>query len=242
MPVIYGQGSPRVGRDGLRFGRCISVGVSDVRVRANVVDFRPNSGLLLRVVGEVRGLDSPVVLEAAQALGTLMARCRDDLADGEREVAAAVWGTERLLGGRAPRRLGGVRVVVGRRAMGRALVQVGSEATRSRLSVSTLPYAPDARRAAVDRRLAARGVRLRALYQRPVCGAQIPPPSGAEVRAGDLVPMDMLVVDDEVAVLPVDPDRPGVGLIVVTDLGWVRLAAVVAESCWERAEGAGGGC
>ncbi|MFI0721913.1 hypothetical protein [Streptomyces sp. NPDC021224] len=62
-----------------------------------------------------------------------------------------------------------------------------------------------------------------------------------EIRTADLVPMDMIVVDDEVALLPVDPDRPGLALIVVTDLAWVRLASVVAESCWARAEGADGG-
>lgn len=209
---------------------------------ANVVDFRPSSELLLRIGRADRGWDPSVVLEAGEALGALMARCRNDLADGDLEVAAAVWGTERLLGGggRVPRRVGGVTVVVGRRAMGRTLAQVAAAVVRSRLSVSTLPYAPEGRRAAGDERLAAQGVHLRALYQRSVCGAGVLPSGCVEIRAGDLVPMDMLVVDDEVAVLPVDADRPGLGLAVVTDPAWVRLASVVAESCWACAEGAGG--
>jgi hypothetical protein len=190
------------------------------------------------------GRDTSVVLEAGEALGSLMARCRADLADEGLLVAAAVWRSETLLGRSvcAPRRVGGVQLVVGRRAMGRALAQVNAEAVQSQLAVSSLPYDPEDGRGAVDERLAARGVRLRALYQRSVCGYDTAPPGCVEVRAGDLVPMDMLVVDDEVAVLPVDPDHPGLGLIVVTDPAWVRLASVVAESCWAWAEGVGGGC
>lgn len=244
MPVVYGQGSRKIGRGSHRSGACDSGGISGAVSAANVVHFKPSSEVLLRVSRSDSEFDPSVLLEAGEELGALIARCGAVLADGALAVAAAVWGTERLLGESTcvPRRVGGVRVVTGRRTMGRLLAQASSAAVRSRLSMSSLPYKPDAGRQTGDARLAAQGVRLRALYQRSVCGFASPVLSCVEVRTGDLVPMDMLVVDNEVAILPVDPDRPGIGLIVVTDPAWVRLARVVAESCWARAEGVGGGC
>jgi hypothetical protein len=210
----------------------------------NAADLRFSSEILLRASRVNFGSDSAVVVEAAEALSGLMGRCRVSLEDGQLAVAAAVWGTERLLGRSrcAHTSVDGVRIVAGRRAMARALVEASEQAVRSRLSLSTLPYAPEPDgRADGAARLAAQGVRLRALYQRPVFGVVAPPRGRAEVRTADLVPMDMIVVDDELAVLPVDPDRPGLALILVTDPVWVRLASVVAESCWARAEGADGG-
>jgi hypothetical protein len=159
------------------------------------------------------------------------------------EVTAAVWGTQRLLGLRAcagPMD-DGIRVVAGRHAIARALADTYGQPVRSRLSLYTSSFAENVvgRQEAVDARLAAQGVRLRAVYQlKP--SAHVPSVvSGVQVRHLDLVPVDMVVVDDQLAVLPLDPDRPGRALMVVTHPALVRLSCVLAESCWSRAEGAG---
>jgi len=178
-------------------------------------------------------------------LGRLMAHCGNVLLEGQLAVAAAVWRTERLarLGGCPRPALEGVEVVAGRRSMARALGRARRGAVRSRLSVSSSPYVAEGdAQTSVDAQLAGQGVRLRALYQKPATGLAVAPSGDVEIRTADLVPMDMLVVDDRLAVLPVDPDRPGLALIVVHDPAWVRLASVVAESCWARAEEVAGDC
>lgn len=244
MSVAYGYGSRRGVRGSLRTGTCDAGRLGSSAAGANSRDSRLSYEILLRAGGAHSELDSAVVVEAAEALSGLMGRCRAALEDGQLAVAAAVWGTERLLGrsGCAHASVDGVRVVAGRRAMARTLAAARDQAKQGRLSLSTRPYAPErSGQVEADVRLTARGVRLRALYQRPVLGFDAPTPGSVEIRTADLVPADMIVVDDEVALLPVDPDRPGLALIVVTDLAWVRLASVVAESCWARAEGADSG-
>lgn len=244
MSVTYGQGAQRGIRGGLRARTCDAAHLGSSAVASKSTDSRRSSEVLLQAGRTHSELNSAVVVEAAEALSGLMGRCRTGLEDGQLAVAAAVWGTERLLGrGGCPHaKVSGVRMVAGRRAMARTLAEVLDKAVRDRLSLSTLPYAPGTRRRIEsDARLAARGVRLRALHQRPVVRLDASPPGSVEVRTADLVPMDMLVVDGELALLPVDPDRPGLALIVVTDPAWVRLASVVAESCWARAEGADDG-
>jgi hypothetical protein len=172
-----------------------------------------------------------------------MAHCGNVLLEGQLAFAAAVWGTERLagLGGCAPLGLEGVEVVAGRRSMVRALERARGGAVWSRLSVSSSPYAAESdAQTSLDAQLTGQGVRLRAVYQKSEAGPAVLPSGDVEIRTTDLVPMDMLVVDDRLAVLPVDPDRPGLALVVVRDRAWVRLASAVAESCWARAEGADG--
>jgi hypothetical protein len=159
------------------------------------------------------------------------------------DVAAAVWGSERLLDGVSRTVIGGegLQVVAGRRAMAGVLAQAYSSPTRSRLALYCESLPPDAgvgatARAAVDEGLAARGIRMRAVYQDCEVGKAVSPPAGGvEVRFAGLVPVNALVVDDRTAILPIDPDRPGSGLVVVTDPGWVRLVGVLAEDCWAGA-------
>lgn len=184
--------------------------------------------------------DAETLMDVALALGDLMARCGDALESVQVEVAAAVWGTERLLGGAgcAGAVGDGIRVVTGRAAMARVLAQANGEPVGGRLSLYSSTFAGGVgRQSAVDRRLASEGVRLRAVYQKALLSEPVePPPVGVEVRCADLVPVDM-VVDERTALLPVYPDRPGIALIVVTDPAWVQMARVLAESCWVRAEG-----
>jgi hypothetical protein len=83
--------------------------------------------------------------------------------------------------------------------------------------------------------LAARGVRLRAVYQCSETGALAERNAQAgheEVRVAGLVPINAVVVDDRTAILPIDPDRPGSGLVVISDPEWVELVSVLAEACW----------
>lgn len=209
---------------------------------SNSPAFGQSSDLLPRGSHEEFPSDAGGVIEVARALGQLMARCRGALEAQRLDVIAAVWRTERLLGGLARTSLvgDGIQVVAGRRAMARALADAYGQARSSRLGVYSSPFMESVggRHGPVDARLAAMGVRLRAVYQQSQAQL-LPRLPRVEVRRADLVPMDMVVVDDRLAVLPIDPDRPGFALTVVSDPAWVQLACVLAENCWSRAEGAG---
>lgn len=199
----------------------------------------PSSSLLLRVSGVDGEADAETLMDVALALGDLMARCRAALESRQLAVAAAVWGTERLLGGAgcASGVGDGIQVVAGRAAMARVLAGVNGRPAGGRLSLYSSAFAGGTgRQAAVDTRLAAAGVPLRAVYQKALLPEPVEPPTGVEVRHTDLVPMDM-VVDEQTALLPVYADRPGIALIAISDPAWVQMARVLAESCWVRAEG-----
>ncbi|WUH90323.1 hypothetical protein OG900_09565 [Streptomyces sp. NBC_00433] len=201
------------------------------------------SDLLLKASRAESQGDAEAIVEVGGAVGELLAFCRAGLATRHSDVAAAVWGCEHLLDGLGRTVVGGegLQVVAGRRAMAGVLAHAYGSPARSRLALysESLPTdggAGSASRAAVDAELAARGVRMRAVYQYSEVGQAAWPRAGAEdVRLAALVPVNALVVDDRTAILPIDPDRPGSGLVIVSDPGWVRLVGVLAESCWAGA-------
>lgn len=243
MPVVYSHATRRTGYDTVQAMACD--GRRSRVSTINSLSVRPSSSLLLRVSRADTEGDTAMVMDVARALGDLMARCRGALATRQLEVAAAVWGTERLLDGSgcASEVGDGIQVVAGRRAMARVLARAYGQPVGNRLSLYSSPFAGSTeRQAAVDGRLAAQGVRLRAIYQQPSLPRRVElSPAGVEIRCANLVPMDM-VVDDRTAILPVDPDRPGVALMVISDPAWFQLAGALAQDCWARAEGLGDVC
>lgn len=190
-------------------------------------------------------MDSEAVLEMGRALGELLAVCRASLAARQLETAAAVWRTEYLLGNVSRTVIDGdgLQVVVGRRAMAGVLAQSYRSPERSRIALYCEPLSSEvgvstAPRAAMAAELAGRGVRQRSVYQRSEVGGLAVRDGRAgdeEVRVAGLVPINAVVVDDRTAIVPIDPDRPGSGLVVITDPGWVELVSVLAEACWAGA-------
>jgi hypothetical protein len=193
-------------------------------------------------------LDAETVLEVGRTLGELLAACRAGLATRQLDTAAAIWGTERLLSGvsRTVIHGDGLQLVADRWAMADVLARSYCSPERSRLALYCEPMssktsATTASRAAVDTGLAARGVRLRAVYQCSEARALAERHVRAgheDVRVAGLVPINALVVDDRTAILPIDPDRPGSGLVVISDPEWVELVSVLAEACWAGASAA----
>jgi hypothetical protein len=212
-------------------------------VKPNSLSPHVTSDLLLKAGRAESQEDAEAIVEVGSAIGELLAFCRAGLATRQLDVAAAVWGCERLLddSGRSVIGNEGLQVVAGRRAMAGVLARAYASPARGRLALYSEPLPTDggagsASRAAVDAELAARGVRMRAVYQYSEVGQAAWPRAGAEeVRLAGLVPVNALVVDDRTAILPIDPDRPGSGLVIVSDPGWVRLVGVLAETCWAGA-------
>ncbi len=92
----------------------------------------------------------------------------------------------------------------------------------------------------LDEDALARGVRLRTLYTDSA--ARDRPTSahvahlvalGAEARTVPVLPIRMLVVDAEIAVLPVDPDKSAAGALVVRERGIVAAVRALFHSYWD---------
>ncbi|MFF1836709.1 LuxR C-terminal-related transcriptional regulator [Streptomyces sp. NPDC058231] len=93
-----------------------------------------------------------------------------------------------------------------------------------------------------DKEMESRGVRVEALYLRRT--AEVPYMAGyladavrpgREARTADYLPLRMLLFDDDVAVLPVDPDDSGQGALVVHGQALVRSLHALYDYCWHSA-------
>ncbi|MFB7397595.1 LuxR C-terminal-related transcriptional regulator [Streptomyces sp. NPDC056191] len=106
-----------------------------------------------------------------------------------------------------------------------------------------------------DRCRAARGVRVRAMYSRRV--GTVPEMTqhladraalGVELRLSPVVPMNMVLADENFALLPTDPHDPDSPTILARGPGLVRSYLALYEYCWQAASrygeepgGSGGG-
>ncbi|MBM9508038.1 hypothetical protein [Actinacidiphila acididurans] len=163
----------------------------------------------------------------------------------ELEIAAAVWGLERMVGPGVPYVLEGsdAELVAGPRNVRRLLAELSELPTASRLTLLDEPVPNRGLAGLVDSSaLAARGVAMRTVYrhdgqlsfeqrryQRLLAAA------GVRARQAPLVPVNMIIIDGETVMLPVDPDRPGAGAVVLRNTVWVYLARLVFDDCWHRA-------
>ncbi|MEU2158874.1 LuxR C-terminal-related transcriptional regulator [Streptomyces sp. NPDC019396] len=93
-----------------------------------------------------------------------------------------------------------------------------------------------------DKEMESRGVRVEALYLRRT--AEVPYMAGyladavrpgREARTADYLPLRMLLFDDDVAVLPVDPEDSGQGALVVHGQALVRSLHALYDYCWHSA-------
>ncbi|MFD7569892.1 LuxR C-terminal-related transcriptional regulator [Streptomyces sp. NPDC059810] len=93
-----------------------------------------------------------------------------------------------------------------------------------------------------DRCRAARGVRVRAMYSRRV--GTVPEMTqhladraalGVELRLSPVVPMNMVLADENFALLPTDPHDPDSPTILARGPGLVRSYLALYEYCWQAA-------
>ncbi|MFI8255927.1 LuxR C-terminal-related transcriptional regulator [Streptomyces filamentosus] len=93
-----------------------------------------------------------------------------------------------------------------------------------------------------DRERTARGVRVQAMYSHRV--GQVPEMAqhlaeraalGVEVRLSAVVPMNMVLADENFALLPTDPHDPGSAAILARGPGLVRSYRALYDYCWYAA-------
>lgn len=93
-----------------------------------------------------------------------------------------------------------------------------------------------------DRRRVARGVRVRAMYSRR--SSSVPDMAqhleeraalGVEIGLSSVVPMNMVLADENFALLPTDPHDPDSATILARGPGLVRSYLALYEYCWHAA-------
>ncbi|MFI5978432.1 LuxR C-terminal-related transcriptional regulator [Streptomyces sp. NPDC051452] len=93
-----------------------------------------------------------------------------------------------------------------------------------------------------DKEMESRGIKVEALY--PCRTAEVPYMAGyladavrpgREARTADYLPLQMLLFDDDVAVLPVDPEDSGQGALVVHGQALVCSLHALYDYCWHSA-------
>ncbi|MFE0705155.1 LuxR C-terminal-related transcriptional regulator [Streptomyces sp. NPDC058872] len=93
-----------------------------------------------------------------------------------------------------------------------------------------------------DRRQLANGVRVRAVYGRQEAAdpemeeflgrrAEL----GVEIRLAPVVPMNMIIADQQFALVPIRPEEPGEGAILARGSALVRPYLSLYEHCWHTA-------
>jgi DNA-binding CsgD family transcriptional regulator len=93
-----------------------------------------------------------------------------------------------------------------------------------------------------DRRRIARGVRVRAMYSRRISAVpemaqhlEARAALGVELRFSPVVPMNMVLADENFALLPTDPHDPDSAAILARGPGLVRSYRALFEYCWHAA-------
>ncbi|MGW7429062.1 helix-turn-helix transcriptional regulator [Streptomyces sp. NPDC054861] len=93
-----------------------------------------------------------------------------------------------------------------------------------------------------DRHRLARGVRLRAMYSRRISSVpemiqhlEVRSALGVEIRLSPVVPMNMVLADENFAMLPTDPHAPGSATILARGPGLVRSYLALYDYCWHAA-------
>ncbi|MEV7021973.1 helix-turn-helix domain-containing protein [Kitasatospora sp. NPDC093558] len=204
----------------------------------------------LRMVKESSPGDGIVALPASAALRQLLVEQREQLKDYSRQLLHRVDAVERLLadytflpaGEQAELRM---TVITERAEIGRFFDDLAELTTSTVESMHPGPL-PDAEQLAAsldrDRRLLDRGVTLRSLYPASFFAAtrlrryfQSAVEIGTELRLCAHVPTDLLIVDRELVLLPLDPANPGSGICVLRGGPLVQAGLAFFEHCWHQA-------
>ncbi|WP_412543286.1 LuxR C-terminal-related transcriptional regulator [Longispora sp. K20-0274] len=124
------------------------------------------------------------------------------------------------------------------------LQELAVNAREEVLSFNPTAANPTATRAAsrpLDLAVLDRGVRMRRIYPENISReasaweyAKRLTQAGAEVRVAPSVPLRLLIVDQEVGVVPLNPDNPESGAIVAREPGLLTALVALFESYWPR--------
>ncbi|MDH6109622.1 DNA-binding CsgD family transcriptional regulator/sugar-specific transcriptional regulator TrmB [Kitasatospora sp. MAP12-15] len=182
-------------------------------------------------------------------LPQLLARRQGELAVEHQRIEEAYGAVSQLIAEHADTRPGSAEAGVER--------VEGLEAIRDRLFEITLAvrgevavFAADARQAKADpsaadrhdQRLLERGVRLRAVYLDSVrnhpaslAHARRLGEQGGQIRSAPTLPLQMTMFDQDVAVIPADPDEPGHSVLVIRSRGMLAALHALFEYSWATA-------
>ncbi|WP_323373953.1 helix-turn-helix transcriptional regulator [Plantactinospora alkalitolerans] len=193
-----------------------------------------------------QGVDVPNRVVSPQVgLFALLARSEAELAHRQRQIEASrsaiadlaqTYGAVAGMGAEILERLDGVAAVRDR------LVGLSANAQEECMSLSPggaqTPDAIEASRA-LDESALARGVRMRSLYQDSVRNDALTmrhlewlASLGAEVRTVAALPIMLVIVDRQVALVPIEPSDPRQGALVMHSHGAVAAMVALFEQFW----------
>jgi DNA-binding CsgD family transcriptional regulator len=201
----------------------------------------------LELLLPVEGLERWQPVPPGMGLAALLRHAEEEVLRRQRDISATRNAIETLIAEYQARpgesiaavRIDGVEAVRGR------LIELEERADHECCSFSPGgAHLPDAMEASKPLNLSAleRGVAMRCVYQESyrndpgtVAYAQWLIEHGGQVRAVPVVPMQMVVVDKSIALLPVSPADPRQGAIEVTNPGMLAAICALFEQVWSTA-------
>jgi hypothetical protein len=227
-------------RQGARRDEPVSRSFRRIELGSGILDGCPGINSFLEKGGcdSAHSEEQPNAEQAVRtglAFGALLARCRKALSAQHSPAAPSLSWSADAVGA-------GVDLVVGRHDVGLALVALCESAVSTWDCLRTDPV-PAMGEAGLgpEGRLLRRGVAVRIMYTDGpgLAAGQWQFLRQVEALAGDvrltwLVPTDLIITDGELTVLPLDPDRPAAGLVVIRSRPWARAARGLFEDCWRR--------
>lgn len=221
---------------------CAQAGVDEAGVRA-ALD-RLAALRLLRTRGSGDGIGDPV--DPGISLGALLARRRSELAEHQQRLDDARTVVDALAAGyRDGRTCGVIERLDTLEEVRDRLVELAAGAQGEILSFMAFAAMSDAHeehatpldRALLERGVIMRDVRLDATRNDAVASRYVASllSLGAQARTVPTVPIPMVVLDREKALIPLDPEELGGGAYVLHGKGLARTMAAFFEAVWRTA-------
>jgi DNA-binding CsgD family transcriptional regulator len=239
--AVYRMVLNRPGLSAEQIGRQLDLSVEQVRAALAVLE-----GLQLLRGDEVGG-DYELV-DPDVGLTALLARSEAELSTRQRQIEAtrsAVNSIAAQYSGRHEHALEGVRQIVGIEAVRKRLEEM-AHATAVECD-SFMPggsQRPDAMEASkpLDQQTLERGVRVRTIYQEsfrndPATLQYVGwiASLGGQTRTVPSLPMNMVIVDRKVALVPLDPQNARKGALELTNEGAVATMCLLFDQFWDAA-------
>ncbi len=205
----------------------------------------------LELLLPMEGLEKWQPVPPGMGLAALLKHAEEEVLRRQRDIAATRNAIEGLIAeyrSRATEPVAAVRLH-GIDAVRSRLAELAEQAEKECCSFSPgAAHLPDAMAASKPLNLSAleRGVAMRCVYQDAhrndpgtVAYAQWLVLHGGQVRTVPVVPMQMVVVDKSVALLPVSPTDPRQGAIEVSNAGMLAAICALFEQVWSTATALG---
>ncbi|MFG2841456.1 LuxR family transcriptional regulator [Streptomyces zaomyceticus] len=180
-------------------------------------------------------------------LGALLERRQSELARTQLEIDATRAAVADLLTdytalGREPLPEGGTERFAGAEAVRRTQADLAARATDEFLALVPAPAAdtgtddPWRLDLPLLRETATRGVRVRILATDPTDGLRRLAAAGAEVRVLPSLPVRLILADGSDAALPLDPEAPNDGVVLLSEPGALAGLRALFQQLWDAAE------